>query len=136
MHDELDITDHEQPKSGTCIWGCSDDLIESRGDVDGEICCSGTDDREKGVLLICSDGTLLEVKYGKSGIWGISLIQKGRLFSRVETCTDENGLYSDLAVFGKGLKWILAAKEWDAEENTHKKISLRSWRICGHVEAA
>lgn len=107
---------HEKPASGSVVWGASDDLVEFRGDVHGEIGCYGTDEKEQGVLLICSDGTLLEVKYGKAqqGIWEIKLIQKGKLFSKIEPCMNEEAdPYSDIAVFRNGLKWIYAASGWE-----------------------
>ncbi len=100
----------------TEIYGSSDDLIESEGDVRGEVSCGGTDDRDRGVLLICSDGTLLEVKYGKgdAGVWGITQIVKGGLLDRVDICNDEDAArYSDTAYFNDGLKWIYAATEWE-----------------------
>jgi len=49
----------------TIIYGASDDLIEAEGDVKGEVGHYGSDNDKHGVLLICSDGTLLEIKYGK-----------------------------------------------------------------------
>jgi hypothetical protein len=69
------------------------------------------------MLVVCSDGTLLEVKYGKGdrGIWGIAVLNKGALLKDVECCNDENAdRYSDTAHFGPGLKWAYAAKEWEA----------------------
>lgn len=99
----------------TKVYGCSDDLIEVEGEVTGEVGCYGTDDRDKGVLLVFSDGTLLEVKYGKNeeGIWEIKLVKKGELFERIDPCDDADAdPYSDLAHFAKGLKWVYAAKEW------------------------
>ena len=99
----------------TEIYGSSDDLIELEGDVEGEVSCYGTDEQEKGVLLMCSDGTLLEVKYGKgdAAIWGITQIVKGELLNRIDICEDEDAKrYSDTAHFDSGLKWIYAAKEW------------------------
>ena len=73
----------------TKIYGASDDLVEFEGDVRGEVGCYGTDDRDKGVLVICSDSTLLEVKYGKdgAGVWGIRLIKTGSLFQKIDLCT-------------------------------------------------
>ena len=100
---------------GTKIYGESDDLIEARGDVRGEVGCYGTDDREHGVLLMFSDGTLLEVKYGKAdmGIWGVTLIKAGELFEKIDQCNDEDAdPYSDIAYFKDGLKWAYAAKDW------------------------
>lgn len=101
----------------TTIYGTSDDLIEIEGDVSGEVMCYGTGDREKGVLVICSDGTLLELKYGKNnmGIWGITLIKKGSLLMKIKQCDDEDAdIYSDVAYFANGLKWAYAATgDWE-----------------------
>lgn len=97
---------------GTRIYGASDDLIEFDGDVRGEVGCYGTDDREHGVLVVCSDGTLLEVKYGKNddAIWEVKLIKKGELFDRIEQCDDSDAkVHSDQAFFRDGLKWAYAA---------------------------
>jgi uncharacterized protein (DUF2237 family) len=100
----------------TRVYGASDDLIEFEGDVYGEVGCYGTDDQEHGVLVICSDGTLMDVKYGKGdqGIWGITLIKQGDLFDKIVPCDDENARpHSDVAHFKDGLKWCYAAKEWE-----------------------
>jgi len=101
---------------GTRIFGCSDDLIEFEGDIQGETGDYGTDEREHGVLLVFSDGTLLEVKYGKGrrAIWGISLVSKGTLFVGIEQCTNEDAeIYSDIATFQTGLSWAYAAHNWE-----------------------
>lgn len=97
----------------TKIYGTSDDLIEFEGDVYGE---TGHYDDDKGALLMCSDGTVLEVKYGKAdaGIWEIKLLAQGTLFDRIDLCTDEEAdPYSDIAHFKDGLKWCYVAKEWE-----------------------
>jgi hypothetical protein len=99
----------------TKIYGASDDLVEFEGDVSGEVGCYGTDDSDHGVLIICSDGTLLEVKYGKAemAIWEVKLFNSGSLFERIDPCIDENATpYSDVAHFRDGLKWAYAATEW------------------------
>ena len=100
----------------TQVYGTSDDLIEVDGDTRGEVGCYGSDEKEKGVLIILSDGTLLDVKYGKGGkaIWGVQLLKRGLLFDRIEQCTDEDAdLYSDVAYFKNGIKWAYAGKEWE-----------------------
>ena len=101
----------------TRIYGASDDLIEFEGDVRGEVDCYGTDkEGAQGVLVICSDGTILEVKYGKGGaaIWGVVVLSTGSLLTGVEPCTDEDASpYSDVAEFADGLKWAYAAKDWE-----------------------
>jgi hypothetical protein len=99
----------------TKIYGASDDLIEFDGDVSGEVGCYGTDDREHGVLVAGSDGTLLDVKYGKggAGIWGIQLLKAGELFEKIEPCLDEDANpHSDIAYFKPGLKYAYASTEW------------------------
>lgn len=101
----------------TKIYGTSDDLIEVEGAYSGEVGCYGTDDRDKGVLLIVSDGTLLEVKYGKndSGIWGINVIKKGAQFDRIELCDDEEAIpYSDVVYLTGDIKYVYAALDsWE-----------------------
>ena len=101
----------------TQVYGCSDDLIEFDGDIGGEVGCYGTDDRDDGVLVMFSDGTVLEVKYGKNdrAIWGVRLVEKGSLFDRIDLCVDEDDApYSDVARFRSGLKWAYAAtKDWE-----------------------
>jgi len=99
----------------TRIYGASDDLIEFDGDVRGEVGFYGKDDGP-GCLLVCSDGTLLEASYGKggAGIWCMSLLKAGKLFERIDQCTDENvDPYSDVALFHPGLSWAYAAKAWE-----------------------
>ena len=93
----------------TKIYGASDDLIEFEGDVSGE---SGGGDEE--ALIVCSDGTLLTVKYADGGTWEIRVKHKGTLFDRLEQCEsgdDEN--YTDQAFFKDGLKWAYAATDWE-----------------------
>lgn len=103
--------------NGTRIYGASDDLIEFEGDVSGEVGCYGTDDRDRGVLVACSDGTLLEVKYGKAGmgVWGITVVRRGDLLIGVEEIYDGDAdPHSDVASFSKGLKWAFAATDWQS----------------------
>ncbi len=99
----------------TKIYGASDDLVEFEGDIDGEVGCYGTDDRDNGVLVVCSDGTMLDVQYGKAdmAVWGITVIKKGTLFERVDPCCDEDeNPHSDVAHFTDGLRWAYSATEW------------------------
>jgi hypothetical protein len=100
----------------TRIYGASDDLIEFEGDVHGEVSRYGTDDQPHGVLVVCDDGTMLEVKYGKGGqgIWVVTAIREGSLLDRIEECfDDEADPYSDVAHFHDGLKRAWAATEWE-----------------------
>lgn len=100
----------------TKIYGASDDLVEFEGEVSGETNCFRTDEHERGVLVVCSDGTILEVKYGKCGaaIWGVTVLKKGELLDRIDACDDEDAdPCSDVAHFRNGLKWAYAATEWE-----------------------
>lgn len=97
----------------TKVYGASDDLIEFEGDFRSEVGCYGA---AQGVLVAISDGTFLEVKYGKGdrGIWAVSLLKRGPLFERIDQCTDEDAdVYSDVAHFKDGVKWAYAASEWE-----------------------
>jgi len=101
----------------TKIYGQSDDNIYFEGDIDGQLdCCYGTDDREKGILITCSDGTIFEVKYCKNvpGVWGIIVLNKGILFDRIEPCTDPNAdIYSDIVYMKDGVKSAyFATRNW------------------------
>lgn len=101
---------------GTKIYGASDDLVEFDGDFRGEVGCFGTDDQDRGVLVIVSDGTILEVKYGKGGdaIWEVKLLKQGALYDRIQPCLDsDDDPHSDIAHFREGVKWAYAATEWD-----------------------
>jgi len=100
----------------TKIYGTSDDLIEIDGDVDGEVGCYGAQEKDQpGVLLVCSDGTLLAVKYGKGGfgVWCIDVLQEGALYQEIDVCNDEDAQpYSDVVTFRDGLKWVIQAMDW------------------------
>jgi len=101
--------------NGTVIYGCSDDLVEVEGEVQGEIDSYGSDEKERGILLVFSDGTQLEVKYGKgdSSIWQITVLKTGTLLKKVISCeSDEDEIYSDVAVFNKGLRGAVYATDW------------------------
>lgn len=96
----------------TKVYGASDDLIEFEGDVTGEADhYSDTDE----ALAICSDGTVLSLRYGKggAGIWAITLVRKGHCFACIDLCDDEDAaVYSDMAYFREGLEWAYVARDW------------------------
>lgn len=102
----------------TKVYGASDDLIEVKGELTGEVGYIGPDreDRDQGCLLMFSDGTLMTAKYGKAGlgVWQLTLVSQGSLFRGIVPCTDEEATpHSDVATFGAGLKWAYAAKTWE-----------------------
>lgn len=94
-------------KTGTRVYGTSDDLMEFEGDVSAEVVCYNLS-KEKPLAMFFSDGTVLHGYYNKNnaGIWGIDVVEKGSLFDRIEICTDEDAEpYSDQVFFKPGLKW-------------------------------
>jgi hypothetical protein len=100
------------------IYGASDDLVEFEGDFNGEVGCFGTDGREKGVLVVLSDGTILEAKYGKfdKAIWEVRVRHEGTLFEcrKEATADDEDSDYhSDRVYMKAGIKWAYAATDWE-----------------------
>lgn len=96
---------------GTKVYGASDDLVEIEGEFLGEV---NSYDDETGVLLVLSDGTLLKVLYGDEGIWKITLVKNGQLFERIDQCDDADARpHSDIAYFGKGIKWVYSATKWE-----------------------
>lgn len=100
----------------TRVYGESDDLVEFDGDFTGETGFYGSDDDAHGTLIVMSDGTLIEAKYGKNdgAIWEIKLVKKGELFERIDQCDNEDAdPHSDVAHFKSGIKWAYAAKEWE-----------------------
>lgn len=95
----------------TTIYGASDDLIEIEGDVTGEV---GTNTDVGPVLLSCSDGTLLAVKYGKptgTAVWQVQLLYAGPLFLHIDEDESEGDghIYSDVAYFLSGLTQVKAS---------------------------
>ena len=94
----------------TKIYGTSDDLIEFEGDVYGEV---GAYNHP--TLVMCSDGTMLEIRHEKGGlaIWGIQVIRRGDKLLGIDVCDDEGATpYSDVASFADGLKWAFSASEY------------------------
>ena len=100
----------------TKVYGASDDLIEFEGDFRGEAAARDSEKDEPGTLVVMSDGTVMDVKYGKGdeGIWAITLLKKGPLFEKIDPCVDaEADPYSDVAHFKDGIKWAYSANRWE-----------------------
>ena len=64
------------------IYGASDDLIEVKGDLTEEFNPGG----DGPSFLAFTDGTILSVEYGKSGMWGIRRIHEEKLAVPKATC--------------------------------------------------
>lgn len=88
----------------TTIYGASDDLVELEGDISEEFDCLNSKAR-----LTFSDGTILEIQYGKQigSIWAIQVAKEGSHFSHLEICTDEDAeIYSDVAHLKDGVTLV------------------------------
>lgn len=90
------------------VYGQSDDNICVEGPKFSDE-FGGGDDPTKVYL---SDGTILEIKYGKTlpdgsedvGIWSIKTVKAGGSFLRIEECFDSDAkIYSDIAYFDGGV---------------------------------
>lgn len=93
----------------TVVYGCSDDLVE----IDGEIIEEFGVAYRKECILVFSDNTKLKIYYCKEkdgstyGIWGIDVVEEGKLFERKVECWDEDAdLYSDIVFFKEGIKTV------------------------------
>lgn len=95
----------------TRIYGTSDDLIEIDGGYTGEV--GGGEDKR---LVIVSDGTLLEISYGKGeqGIWAITVLKKGTAYAGFEPGDDEDAdIYSDIVTLRGDIKYVYVASEYE-----------------------
>lgn len=94
----------------TLITGASDDLIELDGELYEEFDAYNC---ENGIMAF-SDGTLLNVKYDKNGIWRFAVIVKGNLYERKEEgCVNDDT--NDVVTFNQGLKWCVFSKDMQLE---------------------
>lgn len=98
------------------IYGASDDLIEVEGSISEEF---NPPDDDEPTLLAFSDGTLLQIQYGKGGaFWRISpLIYGTAKYSKTEA-TDEDGDYSDRATLEGDFKWVVCGSQYARAKRT------------------
>ncbi len=100
----------------TKVYGTSDDLIEIDGDAAGDFAGEVGIAAEGSSLLMFSDGTLLEIGYGKGelAVWWINVLRAGELFRNKIVCDDPDAqVYSDVVPFSEGLKWAYHSKNWE-----------------------
>lgn len=91
------------------IYGASDDLIEIEGDIREEF----NPPYDEEAVLAFSDGTVLRMKYGDSGVWRIApvfLSTEGPLRGGLEIVqapeNDETN-YSDRATIKASIFWVV-----------------------------
>jgi hypothetical protein len=90
------------------VYGASDDLIEVEGGFSAEF--NVYDD--EGVLLACSDGTVLGIVYDKGGCWRITPRRMGwGVFSKVESSGPDGDDYSDRVTIEGDVVWVALTSE-------------------------
>lgn len=91
------------------IYGASDDLIEVESDNQREFHSEEFQADQTNVLGF-SDGTLLEIRYDKWGVWRITSVVRGLNFIRIEPA--ETDIKSDYAfIDAHNIEWIILSKE-------------------------
>lgn len=111
----------------TIVYGESDDLVEFDGDITAEFIQCIDSESDQGLLLVFSDGSVLEmnyvlpeVPYSMSGekVWIVECIRKGLLFDRIGSYDTAGGkTYSDVAYFRPSLKWAyVCTQDWEKVE--------------------
>ena len=91
------------------VYGASDDLIEVEGDVEEEF---GAYDEDAGLLMVCSDGTVLGIIFDKGGCWRITPRSTGwGIFSKVEASGPEGDDYSDRVTIEGDIVWVALTSE-------------------------
>ncbi len=91
------------------IYGASDDLIVIEGPIGDEF--SPTSD-EGPSFVAFSDGTLLSIEYGDSGIWRISPMVMGSASYAHDPGTSPDGHYTDRVTLVGILDWVVVGPRW------------------------
>lgn len=93
--------------SKVIVFGHSDDLLELEGDICEEIGCY-----ETAVDLLFSDGTMLEAKYSKDGVWEIRIVERGtsKITFEPNQGSDSNN-YSDKVTLEGNIDWVYHVQE-------------------------
>lgn len=86
------------------IYGASDDLVEVEGDLREEF--NAFEDES---FIAVSDGTLISVEYGASGIWNLNVLRRGSCSIDKTDATGEED-YSDKIELTGEIAWVAYAK--------------------------
>lgn len=86
------------------VYGASDDLVEIEGDLSEEF---NTDS----LTLAFGDGTVLDVKFDRHGVWRITRSRAGSAtFEKVEAVGPDDDSYSDRVTLTGDLRWVLSGE--------------------------
>jgi len=88
------------------VHGASDDLIVVSGDVNEEFySLILNDEGEDGGLLAFSNGTVVQISYGSSGVWRIHSVRGDSHVVQCPEGDEEN--YSDVAEIPGDISWVV-----------------------------
>lgn len=95
--------------SAVTVYGSSDDLIEIDGDIYEEF---NAESNDVPTLLAFSDGTVLRVHYGETGVWRITPVATGSATLQItQEPEDDDDNYTDRATLTGEISWIVAGTE-------------------------
>ena len=88
------------------VYGCSDDIIS----VDGAICDEFAYNDEP-VFLAFSEGTVLVIEYGDSGLWRVTRVHEGdAVIEKFEATDPSSKAYTDVVTLRGKIEWVVVGK--------------------------
>jgi hypothetical protein len=94
------------------IYGASDDLIEVEGDLSEEFNAYSSEDDVHHYLGF-SDGTLLEVTYGRDGTWFINRLAGGTAtFAKQDLADLDERAYSERVTLDGDITWVVYGRDF------------------------
>lgn len=91
------------------VYGVSDDLIETEGDI----CEEFNPKYEETSYLAFSDGSVLSIEYGKTGLWTIRQRVAGSATYSKRDATDVDHDYSDRVTLEGDISWLVFGSRFE-----------------------
>src|SRR5690348_11142823 len=90
------------------ITGASDDLIEIDGDIREEFNALHGRHGDDASLLAFSDGTVLRIRFSRTGVWRIEPVVRGTAGLHIECASeDDEGDRTDRATLNGDVRWVV-----------------------------
>ncbi|HZO69730.1 MAG TPA: hypothetical protein VFB74_32435 [Kribbellaceae bacterium] len=95
--------------SEVIIYGASDDLIEVDGDFQEEFTYQGPGyGQPSGDLLAFSNGVVLRIEFGATGVWRISRVTGDPGYIHIDQAPEHDAVnYSDRAKVTGDIDWVV-----------------------------
>jgi hypothetical protein len=106
------------------VYGGSDDLVEVEGDIIAEFYAMGPGEYDS--ILVCSDGTILTIKYDGDGCWRLNRSRTGTAKCEhvpADGADEEN--YSDRITLTGDIEWVVYTIAEDFAEIEKKKAKKK-----------